>query len=106
MEVLRDSVRDVGARTVDVDLPEKIFLHELPVRLRVVGRQADVLVEVEGRDAAEIEPFVAMQSDQLLIESKWRAAGRESEHGGQFLADNAGNDLGAEHATGLGGIAD
>jgi hypothetical protein len=68
--------------------------------------QTHVLVEVERRDAAEIEPFIAMQSDQLLIQPQRRPAGGEAEHGIRFLPNDGGNNLGAENAADLGGIAD
>src|SRR5688572_26506154 len=93
------------AANVDVDVPEKIFLHEKPVGLRMLGRQPDIFVKVEGGDAAEIEPVIAMQPNQLLIKAEGRAASGQPEDGIRLFADDAGNNLGAEHAAGLGRIA-
>src|SRR5687768_8321544 len=67
VQIFRGAVGHVSARDVDVDMPEKIFLHKIPIRLSVVCRQADVFVEVERGHAAEIESFVTMEPDQLLI---------------------------------------
>ena len=75
VEIGRDAVRNMGAGDVDVDMPEKIFLHEKPVRLGVCRRQADVLVEVERRHFAEIQALIAMQSDQLLVKPERCATG-------------------------------
>ena len=102
----RGAVRDMRALLVVVDVAEKIFPHEIPVGLIVGGGQADVFVEVEGRDAAEIEAFLAVHLDQLLIETQGRAAGGEAEHGIGFFADDAGDDFCAEHAADFGIVAD
>jgi hypothetical protein len=69
-------------------------------------RQADVFVEVEGGDAAEIEALLAVHADQLLIEAQRGAAGGEAEHGVGFFPNDAGDDLGAEDAANVGIFAD
>src|SRR5688572_6919825 len=71
----------------------------------MLGRQADIFVQVEGGDAAEVEPVIAVKPNQLLIKAEWRAASGEPEDRLGLLTDDAGNNLGAEHAAGLGGIA-
>ena len=106
VEIWRGAVGDVGAGEVDVDVPEKIFLHEKPIRLRVRRGQPDVFVEVERGDAAEIEALGPVEPDEFLIEPERRATGGEAEDGVRFFADDAGDDFGTEHATDLGGIAD
>jgi hypothetical protein len=52
----------------DVHVPKKVLMHEVVIALRMVHRQADVLVEIERRDAREVELLLLMQPHQLLIQ--------------------------------------
>ena len=68
-----------------------------------MGRgQADVFVEVEGGDAAEIEALVAVHADEFLIEAERCASGGEAEHATRFIADELGDHFGTKHAAGVG----
>jgi hypothetical protein len=51
LEIQRPAVRHVSVAHVDVDMIEEILLHEITVALRMLGPQADVLVEVESNHA-------------------------------------------------------
>ena len=62
------AVRNVDVARRDIDVPEKILRHEIVVRRRMFWREADVFVEVERDDAAEIELLLAMQPDQFAIQ--------------------------------------
>ena len=106
VKIGRRAVGHVGALWVDVDVAEEIFPHEIPVGLVVRAGEADILVEVKGRHAAEIEPFVAVETDEFLIEAERGAAGGEAEDGVGFFADDAGDDLGTEDAADFGAVAD
>ena len=67
------------------------------IGLRMLARQADVFVEVEGGDRAPVE----IHRDQLAIEQQRRAAGGEAEHGIGFVAQQAGDDAGGDVGRGL-----
>ena len=64
------------------------------------------LIEVEGRDLAEIESLVAVQADQLLIELQRRPPGGEAEDAIGFLAHEPGDDPRPEHAPRFGVVLD
>ena len=106
VEIGRGAVGHVGAGLVDVDVAEKIFPHEIPVGLVVRAGETDVFVEVERGDAAEIEPLVAVEANEFLVEAERRAAGGEAEDGVGFFADDAGDDFGTEDAADFRGFAD
>ncbi len=96
----------VGALLVDVDVAEEIFPHEIPVGLVVGAGEADILVEVERRDPAEVEALVAMQADELLVKTERSATGGEAEDGFGFFADDPGDNFRAEEAADFGIVAD
>jgi len=106
VEVLRRAVGHVGALLVDVDVSEEILAHEPAVRLVVRGGEADVFVEVEGRDAAEVQALLAVHPDQFLIEPQGRTAGGETEHSVRLFAYDAGDDLSSEEAADFGFFTD
>jgi hypothetical protein len=60
--------RDVDVLGRDVDVAEKMFVHEMVIRLGMGDGQADVFVEVEGGDVGEIQLAFFVEADQFLIE--------------------------------------
>ena len=72
MDVLRE----------DVDMVEKMAVHEVPVAFLVVAWETGVFVEVEGDDVLETESFLLVKADQFCVEGQRRTAGSESQHGG------------------------
>jgi hypothetical protein len=62
VEILRHAVGQVGVLFLDVDVREKVVFHVVAVGIRVFGREADVLVEVEGAGLGEVEPFARCMS--------------------------------------------
>src|SRR5580692_774250 len=74
-DVLRLPVRDMHIPFGDVDVSEKVLLHETVVRLRMFGCQPHIFVEVKGRYPAPIEVL----SYQFTIQAQRCAAGGETE---------------------------
>ena len=58
---------DVDVLLRDVDVLEEVLVHEVVVALRMVLRQAHVLVEIEGGDLGEVEPLVLVHPHQFLV---------------------------------------
>ena len=78
-DVVGESVEEVDVCGVEVDVLEEVVLHEAPVALLVVVGEAEVLVEVEGVDAGEVE-FAALEAlGDLVVELEGRAAGGQSD---------------------------
>ena len=48
LEVGRLAIGQMRVSRVRIDVPEKVFVHKVPVGTRVLRRQADVFVQVEG----------------------------------------------------------
>jgi len=71
-----------------------MLAHVEGVGLRMAGREADVFVQVERRDAGKIEAVAGVHRGQFLVKAQGRAAGREAEDGGGFRADERGNNSG------------
>ena len=75
------AVGDMNVLLGNVDVAEKILVHPPVIALQPVGRDAVILVEVERRDAGEIELFLAVHPDQLAIDAHRRRTGRQAKHG-------------------------
>jgi hypothetical protein len=96
----------VGVGQVDVDVPKEVLVHEVAVALVMIGREADILIEVESGDAAEIQVLLLVHAHEFPVKALRRAAGGEAEHGIGFFAHFFGDDLGAKQATVFGGRLD
>ena len=59
------SVGNVGVCLVDVDMVEKVMIHEITIALVVVTGEAFVLVEVDAVNLGEIQIAVARPRVQL-----------------------------------------
>ena len=64
---------------LDVYLVEKGLAHPAVIAVRIVRRQTEVLIEVEGNHPREIETVLPVHSDQLAVHSNWSRAGGESQ---------------------------
>ena len=94
------AARDVDLRLRDVDVVEEVLPHEPVVALEILRRHRHVLVDVEGDDVGEVEPFLAVHPDELLIHADGRRAGGEPQHGG-VASGGLGLDERAHLAGGL-----
>src|SRR5580704_7625351 len=81
---------DLGWRNIDVG--EKILVHEAVKAVRMVGSQADVLVEIEGHYLRKIQSLLAMHARQLAIHSDSRAAGGQTEDQSRIASHPRGDN--------------
>jgi hypothetical protein len=92
---------DVGGR--DVEVVEELLVHEPPVALGVRARQAVVFVEIEGHDVFEAQLLLAVQPDELAVETHRGGAGGQAEHGrpaGRIVAPDQGGQFGRHQRAG------
>ena len=101
---------NVHVAGLDVDVLEEILPHEAVVAVEALGGHRVVLVEVEGHDLGEVESFLAMEPDQLPVDSDGGGTGREpqdgSPDGGAPLADETGDAPGDEPGNAVVGFLD
>jgi len=92
------SVEQMHIRRIDVDVREEVRPHEPVVRVRTLRFHREILVQVEGRDASEGEPFLAMQTYEFAIDADRGGAGGEAEDRDPPLsvprADHRGDAMG------------
>jgi hypothetical protein len=81
----------------DIDLIEKVFMHEIGVALVVIGSETAVLVEVDGLDVLEGDLAASATLGKLLVEAEGRGAGSKAED-----AVGLEDELGAHDVGGLG----
>ena len=100
------AVGNVDVRRLDIDMVEQVLLHEADVALPLVGLHRPVLIQIEGDDVAERQPFALMQADQFAIDAGRRRAGSQPQHAhsplGLRTADERGNFVGDGGAGGVG----
>jgi hypothetical protein len=97
---------NIGSQTIgnvdvlvrNVHMGEEALLHETVVVCRMLRCEADVFVEVERGDAAEIEPLGAVLAGERLIEPARGAAGCEAENRVRFFEHLAGDQAGGNLA--------
>ena len=61
------AVRQIDALCRHIHRVEEVFVHEIVIALVVIGRQAAVFVQIEGRAAAEIHITLVIPFNQLLV---------------------------------------
>ena len=64
----------------NVDVTEEVVVHEAVVALRVIFRQADVLVHVEGDHVLEAHFTGLVQLDQALVGIERSATGGQAQY--------------------------
>src|SRR6266540_3808071 len=74
-------------------MPEEVLVHEKVVALGVIHGQADVFVEIERRDAREVELLLLVQPHELLIQAQRRGTRRHAEHGVRLGVEQLGDDV-------------
>ena len=75
------SIGDVDRLGGDVEMIEEMLAHEAVVALQRAPIHRPVFVEIKGHNAAERDPFLAMEADQLVVDADRRAPGGEAEDG-------------------------
>ncbi|OPZ89433.1 MAG: hypothetical protein BWY73_01509 [candidate division TA06 bacterium ADurb.Bin417] len=88
------AVRKVDVLLSDVDVAEEVLPHEVVVTLGVFGRQAEVLVEVEGRHPRKIQALFPVQADEFLVKAERGAAGGQAEDQVRFFLQAGLDDPG------------
>ena len=86
------AVRDVNVGGIDVDVVEQELVHEPAVALKRRRLHGVVLVEVEGDDVGEGEPFPAVQPDQLPVDGHRRRPRGQAEHARPSFAGAAADE--------------
>ncbi len=59
-----------------IDMTEELNLHEMPITLRMIGRETIVFIKIEGDNVSERKPFLPMETNQLLVQLHWCGARR------------------------------
>ena len=106
LNVLCETVRDMGVFLFDVDAVEEIVLHEITVALVVFGRERIVFVKVVALYILEIDFAVFIHFDELFVKTDGRRAGCKTENAVGLLVDLSGDDLSRLHAEGIVILAD
>ena len=88
------AIQEMNPLGRQVDAAEEMRVHEAAKAAGVVGRDADELVEVEGRRARQIGGPLLHARRQLVVEADWRPSGRESEHETGSVRERAGDAVG------------
>lgn len=83
----------MGVGLVDVDVIEQVLLHEVVVALRVVVRQAAVLIQVVRADLGEIKVAGLVGLDEVLIGPNGRGTGGQAENASGVHNDLRGDDV-------------
>ena len=81
----------MGVIEIDIDVIEEMLTHEIVIALRVVVREATVLVQVIGNDLGEIDIALFVPFDKLLIGADGRGARCQAQHA-IGLEDNLSRD--------------
>ena len=65
---------------LDVDVVEKVGVHEIPVGLRMVTIQAAVFVQIEGNDVGKGKAFLFMHANQFRVKRQRSGARGKAEN--------------------------
>ena len=65
------AVRQIDALCRHIHRVEEVFVHEIVIALVVIGCQAAIFVQIEGRAAAEIHITLVIPFNQLLVNADW-----------------------------------
>ena len=73
---------------------KQVAVHEAPIALGVLLRQAAVLVQIDGRDLGEVDIALVVPLDQLLVGAHGGAAGGQTQHAVGLHDDLRRDDIG------------
>ena len=88
------SVGNVGVCLVDVDIVEKVMIHEITIALVVVTGEAFVLVEVDAVNLGEIQIAVLIGSDEVFVKADGGGTGCQTQGAARIQGDNGSHDVG------------
>src|SRR5688500_18248044 len=90
VRILGAAIEEVTILRPDVHVAEQVLPHEAAIAAWMRRREAEKLVEVESRDAGEIDPG-GVKGDELTIERERRAPGGQTEDQPGMNPDEIGN---------------
>ena len=85
-QIVRHAIRDVRIGKVNIHSTKQMMIHVKAVGVFVLGRDADVFIQVERAAPREVQTFAPLQSDQPVIDTFHRAAGGQPQHQLRFRA--------------------
>ena len=88
------AIGQVDGLGADVHMVKQVAVHEAPIALGVLLRQAAVLVQVDGRDLGEVDIALVVPLDQLLVGAHGGAAGGQTQHAVGLHDDLRRDDVG------------
>jgi len=97
-DVRGQPVRDVHPVCADVDVAKKVLAHIAVVGAGVGGVETGILVEVEGRHLAEIQPLRSVHFDEDPVHLERRLSRGEAEDGVRLFPDEGRRDFGGDEA--------
>jgi hypothetical protein len=87
------SVGNVDVAGIDVDVGEEVFVHEMLKAPGMSSGKPQVLIEIEGHDAREIEGALFVKTDEMFVNADHGAAGGQTKHQRRLLMNRAGDEL-------------
>ncbi len=95
-KIRRHTIGHMGFGEVHIHPAEKVAIHVKAIRVLVLCRNTDILVEVEGTAGREIQPFVLVGGDEPVINPLHCAAGSQAEDEIGFGAQTGGDQPAGE----------
>ena len=92
VQVAREAIGQVGVPRINVHVAEQVVIHVVAVGVRVGGKQADILVEVERAAEREIKLLSLVHADEVAIDAFHRLAGRQPQNEMRVGAQLAGHN--------------
>jgi hypothetical protein len=62
------SIRNMDILRGNIDMIEKLVVHEAPVAFRMLTLEAVVLIQIKGHHILEAQPFIPVRRNQALVE--------------------------------------
>jgi len=75
------AVGNVDILPWDVHMVEQMLVHPAVIALQPVGGQSVVFVEIEGHHPRQIEPFIAVHTDQFAVDAHRGRSGSQPQDG-------------------------
>ena len=95
-QIRRISARQVCVAKVDIHFGKQVMIHVRPVRIRIIFRKTDVLIQIERTAERKIQLTFSVHVRKNRIEILHGSSGCQSERGIGFPADLRGNQTGGK----------